>query len=66
MSGVAPGGEGALLELTMGLGRLRCGLASTASGFDGGGGGKVLMRASGRCLYRGRCSCGRGAKTHSR
>jgi hypothetical protein len=65
-SGAAPEGQGVLLDLTVGLGRLRCGLASATSGFDGGSGGKVFVRVSGRCLYRGRCSCGRGAMTRSR
>jgi hypothetical protein len=45
------------------LGWLQCGLALVVAGVDGGGGGKVLMRASGRCLYRGRSLCGRGAMT---
>jgi hypothetical protein len=66
MSGATPGGQGGLLDLTVGLGRLRCGSASTASNFDGGGGRKLLVRTSGRCLYRGRCSCGWGAMTRSR
>jgi hypothetical protein len=57
--------RGVLLDLTVGLGQLRRGLASAALGFNGGGGGKVLVRALGRCLYRGRYSCGRGAMTHS-
>jgi hypothetical protein len=49
-----------LLNLTVELGRLQCGLALVVAGVHGGGGGKVLMRASGRCL---RSLCGRGAMT---
>jgi hypothetical protein len=47
------------LDLMVELERLRCGLASAASGFDGDGGGKVLVRVLGTFLYRGRCSGGR-------
>jgi hypothetical protein len=46
-SGAAPWGQGVLHDLMVGLGRLRCGLVSAASGFDGNGGGKVFVRGQG-------------------